>query len=57
MSKSRNDAHRNKFRNFDDEYDYRENSRERSQHRRDKRITNALRARDISTLYDLDEDE
>lgn len=56
MGNSRNDYHRNKFRDYDDEYDYRGSSKERNQHRKEKRLTNALRAKDLSSLYNLDEE-
>lgn len=57
MSHSRNDYHRNRFRDYEDEYDYRGSARDRSSHRKDKRITNALRSKDIDTLSYLDEEE
>ena len=56
MSNSRNDYHRNKFRDYDDDYSARNESRERNQHRKQKRLNNALRSLDVDTLYDLDED-
>lgn len=57
MGNSRNDYHRNKYRDWDDEYTYREGIKQRSSHRREKKLTNALRARNVDALYDLDENE
>lgn len=54
MGNSRNDYHRNKYRDWDD--DYHDSSKERNRHRKEKRLTNALRARNIDALYDLDEE-
>lgn len=56
MSKSRNDYHR-KFYDGDDDFEYnRSATEERNKHRKEKRLTNALRSRDISSLYDMDDD-
>jgi len=55
MAKSENDYNRNKFDRVED-YNYREDIQERRQHRRNKRMTNAIRSKDIDALYDLDED-
>jgi hypothetical protein len=41
----------------DDDYEYGNfASEERKRHRKEKRLTNALRSRDISSLYDMDDD-
>jgi hypothetical protein len=55
MAHSKNDYHRNKY-DRDEEYNYRNDVHERNQHRRDKRITNALRSRDVNALLDDDEE-
>lgn len=58
MSNSRNDYHRNSFKHYDDDdAGYYKAVKERNNHRREKRINNALRSRDISTLYELDDED
>lgn len=57
MSNSRNDYHRNRFRDYEDDYENRGSIREKHNHRKDKRLTNALRSKNIDELYHLDEDE
>ena len=57
MAHSRNDYHRSRFRDFEDDYNYRESAREKLKHRKDKRINNALRSRNVDDLIrDLDDD-
>lgn len=53
MGNSRNDYHRNKYRDWDD--DYSDNPRERNKHRKEKRLINALRSRNVDALYEEDE--
>jgi len=56
--KNNNQPKKKKF--FDDEEEMFKNARvlqERQAHLRDKRIQNALRAKDISALYEEEEDE
>ena len=55
MSNSRNDYHRNSFKEYDDEKNgYIKAVKEKNNHRREKRINNALRSKDIDLLYGLD---
>lgn len=55
MGHSKNDYHRNKY-DRDDEYNYRQDLQERKRHLQEKRLTNALRSKDVSSLYDLDDE-
>lgn len=57
MAHSRNDYHRNRFRDFDDDYNYRTEVQERKAHRKDKRISNALRSKNIDDLMRDFDDE
>lgn len=58
MSNSRNDWHRNSsYKNYDDDANGRIKAvKERNEHRRDKRITNALRGKKFDFLLE-DEDD
>lgn len=55
MSKSRND-YRRKFYDDDDDYYGERFSKEKSRHRQDKKLSNALRSKNIDALYQLDDD-
>ena len=56
MSKSRNDYRRNSFKSYDDEQDgYYKAIIEKQNHRREKKINNALRSRNIERLYEEDD--
>lgn len=55
MSKSRND-YRRKFHDDDEDYYNDRNVKERNRHRQEKRLSNALRSKNIDALYQLDDD-
>lgn len=58
MANSRNDYHRSSFKDYDDERNgYQKAAQEKKLHRKEKRLNNALRSKNIDLLYGLDEDD